>query len=228
MQASELVYAYKESPYSSHAITIASFPAEGNGLTVLDVGCGNGYLGAILASRGFEVTGIEKPGGYNASFPRNVTLVEADLERGLPKLDRTFHYILCADILEHLRRPDVLLGELRGILRPGGRLIASLPNSGNIYFRLNVLIGRFPQQDKGLFDRTHLRFYTWAGWKTLLEAGRFRIESVRSTAIPVGLGVGPKLGSTMPVRAAERICYDLARVWMKMFAYQFVVVAQAD
>ena len=85
---------------------------------------------------------------------------------GLPELPpASFDYFFCADILEHLRDPARLLHQLRTALYPGGLLIASLPNSGNVYFRLNILAGRFPQDDKGLFDRTHVRFYMWSGWK---------------------------------------------------------------
>jgi len=102
----------------------------------------------------------------------------ADLEQGLPPLPHRYDHILCADILEHLSRPDVLLRQVHACLNPGGTLIASLPNSGNIWFRANIAAGRFPQDDKGLFDRTHLRFYTWKGWQRLFTDAGFRITSV--------------------------------------------------
>lgn len=193
---------------------------------MLDVGCGNGYLAALLAERGYRVTGLERPDGYSRPFPREVDLVEADLEDGLPaSLPGPFDYVLCADILEHLRRPERLLLDLTQVLLPGGRLIASLPNSGNVYFRLNVLAGRFPQHDKGLFDRTHLRFYTWSGWSDLLSRSGWSVDSVSPTAIPVGLAVGSRWENSAPVRAAERVCYGLAKLRKTLFAYQFVVTA---
>ena len=84
------VYTFKASPYSSHSLLLAAFPREGHGRTVLDVGCGSGYLGASLAERGFAVTGIERPDGYSKPFPASVRLVEADLEHGLPDLVEGF------------------------------------------------------------------------------------------------------------------------------------------
>lgn len=218
-------YSFKPSPYSSHAIVLSLFPAVTRTVRVLDAGCGNGYLAAILASRGYDVTGVEQPGGFDKDFPANVRLVPADLESGLPDLDGTFDYILCADILEHLRHPEGLLAQLRACLAPGGVLIASLPNSGNIYFRLTVLAGRFPQEDKGLFDRTHLRFYTLDGWRQLFAGSGYEWEQLRPTGIPIGLRF-PGAQESLPVRAAERLSYLLARLRKQLFAYQFVVVAK--
>lgn len=224
---SSSIYQLKRSPYSSHSVLLRLLPAEGTGATVLDVGCGNGYLGAILADRGFCVTGLERSGGYGADFPANVELIEADLEQGLPALSRRFDYVLAADILEHLRRPELALEQLRSIMKPGAKLIASLPNSGHAYFRLNVLLGRFPQHDTGLFDRTHVRFYMLEGWSKLLRDSGFAIESWHVTGVPVGLAF-PRLAGTAPIRLAERLSFDLARLWKRLFAYQFVVTASVD
>ena len=192
---------------------------------MLDVGCGDGYLSKLLVERGFEATAIERPGGYSDAFPSGVKLIEADLEHGLPELREQYDYILCADILEHLREPALLLRQLAAALAPGGCLIASLPNSGNLWFRLNILFGRFPQDDKGLFDRTHLRFYMWKGWVELMRKGGFRIVEVHPTAIPVGLTMPASVRASAPVRAAESVSYGMARIWRKLFAYQFVVRA---
>jgi SAM-dependent methyltransferase len=220
------VYTFKTSPYSSHSLLLRALNREGAGQTVLDVGCGSGYLGSVLAERGYKVTGIERAGCYREPFPESIRLIEADLEDGLPDLTPdSFDYVLCADILEHLRDPGGLLRQLRKVLRPGGLLIASLPNSGNVYFRLNILAGRFPQSDKGLFDRTHLRYYMWSGWDGLFRDSGWNIRTVESTAIPVGLTVAPKWEHSPLVRTAEQICYVLAKIRKTLFAYQFVVTA---
>jgi SAM-dependent methyltransferase len=216
-------YTFKPSPYSSHLQVLNLFPpARGR---VLDVGCGNGYLSAILSERGYEVTGVEQEGGYDERFPRNVRLITANLDDGLPPLEGEFDYIVCADILEHLKRPERLLKQLRSYLAPGGVLIGSLPNSGNFYFRLVILAGYFPQEDKGLFDRTHIRFYTYDGWRELFASAGFRFEREYLTAIPVNLRF-PQWENSPLMRVAEQVCYGLARLWKRMFAYQFVVVAR--
>lgn len=218
-------YTFKESPYSSHLLVLNLFPAVSEGSKrVLDVGCGNGYLGGILADRGYEVVGIERPGGWT-EMPPKVRLLEADLDKGAPAVDGEFNYIICADILEHVRRPEELLRQLAAMLTPDGVIVASLPNSGNIYFRLVVLSGRFPKEDKGLFDRTHVHFHTFDSWQGLFDEAGLRWRGVEASAIPVGLRF-PDAQSSVLVRSAETICYLLARLWKRLFAYQFVVVAQ--
>lgn len=220
-------YQLKPGPYSSHSRLLALLPADGRGRRVLDVGCAGGYLAAILAQRGYCVTGIDRPGRMALDFPPEIEPIEADLDRGLPPLAGGFDYVLCADVLEHLREPARMLSQLRACLNPGGRLVASLPNSGHFYFRWNVLLGRFPAHDRGLFDRTHLHFYTWSGWTDLLAGAGFAIDIAMVSGVPVGLAFPGKAGCPV-VRALERLSYESARLWKKLFAYQFIVSARPE
>jgi SAM-dependent methyltransferase len=220
-------YHLKHSPYSSHSLLLASLPPNGAGRRVLDVGCAGGYLGAILAGKGYRVTGIDSPGAAGAGFPDSIELLEADLDLGLPPLAGQFDFVICADVLEHLRRPALLLRDLRPLLARGGRLIASLPNSGHAYFRWTILRGRFPAEDRGLFDRTHLHYYTWRGWLDLFAATGFGIETLRCSGVPIGLAL-PKWDGSAAVRALERMSYESARWWKTMFAYQFIVTAAPE
>lgn len=220
-------YEFKPGPSSSHSLLLALLPAQGNGQRVLDVGCASGYMAEILTAKGYAVIGIDKPGANSNGFPSTATLIPADLDSGLPPLTGTFQFILCADVLEHLRDPFKLLGEIRTYLAPGGKLLASLPNSGNLYFRLNVLVGRFPQHDRGLFDRTHLHFFTWATWVDVFSKSGFMIEGVRSSGIPVGLAL-PRWKDSLLVRMLEFAAFWMARLWKRLFAYQFVVVARPE
>jgi hypothetical protein len=112
-------------------------------------------------------------------------------------------------------------------LAPKGTLIASLPNSGNLYFRWNVLLGRFPRHELGLFDRTYLHFYGRQGWSELLAGGGFRIEAVQASGVPVGLAL-PRWDGSAAVRLPEWASFPLARAWKALFAYQFMVRAGAE
>ncbi|MFN7998186.1 MAG: class I SAM-dependent methyltransferase [Bryobacteraceae bacterium] len=220
------VYQLKPSPYSSHSLLLGSMPPEGQGRRVLDVGCAGGYVAELLAMRGYRVTGIDSASAA-AGFPSSVDFVEADLDSGLPRLSARFDYIICADVLEHLKRPDCMLRELRGLLAGGGKLVASLPNSGHAYFRWNVLMGRFPAHDRGLFDRTHLHFYTWRGWTDLFRNEGFQMETVRCSGVPVGLAF-PASKDSAVIHALEGLSYLSARCWKELFAYQFIVTAAPE
>jgi hypothetical protein len=120
-----------------------------------------------------------------------------------------------------------LLKECRQRLAPGGILVGSLPNSGHLYFRWNVMLGRFPQHQRGLFDSTHLHFYTWAGWSNLLSRAGFRVEAVRCSGVPVGLAFHRWEGSLW-VRSLEWLSFQAARFWKTLCAYQFIVRTRAE
>ncbi len=215
-------YVLKPQAHSSHSIILQLLPENGHGRRLLDVGCAEGYLSRRFADRGFSVTAIDVPGPRRV-MPDGIRYLEADLDLGLPPTGTDFDFVVCADVLEHLRDPDSLLRQVRSRIARGGILIASLPNSGNIYFRLSVLFGRFPEHDSGLFDRTHLHFYTWDGWRDLLRRNGFRITTIRTTVIPFSLS-WPRLPRSMAV--LESIYAIAARAWSKLFAYQFIVIAE--
>jgi len=217
-------YCLKPGPYSSHSLLLAEFPARGEGRRVLDVGCAVGYLSEILARRGFKVVSIDWPG---TPHPATVEFAGADLDQGLPPLSGQFDYVICADVLEHLRAPLELLKECRALMAAGATLVGSLPNSGHAWFRWNVLRGRFPQEERGLFDSTHLHFYTWDGWVDLFRRAGLRIEKVRPSAVPIDLAL-PRWRGSAAVRVIERISFESARLWKKMFAYQFIVRAREE
>jgi SAM-dependent methyltransferase len=202
---------------------LTPYPPMAPGRKVLDLGCCNGYFAALLAERGYHVTGVERAEGHGPDFPEHVRLIEHDLEHGLPPIDSRFSFIVCADILEHLRNPLAVLQQARELLEPDGQLAASLPNSGNFYFRLNVLAGRFPKEDKGLFDRTHVQFFPWSGWVELFENAGFRIKTVRSSAVP--FSVAMPAAPAWLVSALEWAFFEAAQVWKTLFAYQFIVAA---
>ncbi len=209
------VYTLKDSPYSSHMRLLALLHPARDGARLLDVGCGNGYLSNLLTQKGFTVTGIEHPLGFDGPPPAIVH----DLELPLPPLPGPFDVIVIGDVLEHLRRPGDLLANLRPHLAPNGKILASLPNSGNLYFRLHILFGSFPEDEKGLFDRTHLHFWMLANWRGLFERSGYTFQVADVTGIPVGLAI-PSLGWL------DSVCYHLARGWKTLFAYQFLTVAK--
>lgn len=191
---------------------------------MLDVGCWDGSMATRLADRGYQVTGLERQSWPPGHFPANVELIVADLHHGIPPLERRFDLILCADVIEHLLEDAKVMVQLRSLLAPRGKLIVSVPNSGNLYFRAMILLGRFPQDEKGLFDRTHIHFRVWTGWLELFVNSGYTMTNVLLTPVPFTL-----LGSHPGVLlyGLEWLFWKLACMWKSLFAYQFIFVLES-
>lgn len=65
-----------------------------------------------------------------------------------------------ADTLEHLRDPWKVLREIRNIMPSYGAVVASIPNAQHWSVFAKLSMGDFRYADNGIFDRTHLRWFT--------------------------------------------------------------------
>ncbi|WP_020420574.1 class I SAM-dependent methyltransferase [Amycolatopsis sp. ATCC 39116] len=119
-----LLNAYYERP------AMLSLAGDVTGRRILDAGCGAGPLTAALRDRGAEVTGIDASAGMLALARRrlgdDVPLRLADLNDPLPFADGAFDDVVASLVLHYLEDWKPALSELRRVLRPGGRLIASV------------------------------------------------------------------------------------------------------
>ncbi len=87
----------------------------------LDAGCGRNELtNEFKAIYGMAV-GVDRVGGGGGRF------VRANLSK-LPFREGTFDFITCKWVLEHLPYPKEVIGELRRVLAPGGKLLIQTPN----------------------------------------------------------------------------------------------------
>jgi len=68
--------------------------------------------------------------------------------------------------LEHLYDPWKVLKKVRKSMAPGGQVLSCIPNSQNWWLQMRLANGDWRYDDKGLLDRTHIRFFTR---KTIIE-----------------------------------------------------------
>lgn len=175
---------------------------EGFPLRILDVGCGAGVLGnaLIAASPDCTVTGVE-PDEVLATIAREhmhqVIVGRIDDSATLERIANLGPYdlVICADVLEHLADPDDVLACLVGMLSEQGRVITSIPNIRHVSTFISLgLFGTWPARERGIHDRTHLRFFarsdilslgSRANLVPLREARNLRlVEALAWTMIP--------------------------------------------
>jgi GT2 family glycosyltransferase/2-polyprenyl-3-methyl-5-hydroxy-6-metoxy-1,4-benzoquinol methylase len=146
---------------------------------VLEVGPAQGYMTKVLQRRGCRVTGIEiDPVAAQEAAQYCERMIVGDIEslsfrRTFRK--KRFDVVIYGDVLEHLVDPSRVLAETATLLKPGGRVIASIPNVAHGSVRLSLLAGQFRYTDTGILDNTHLRFFTKETIRELFQDAGYRI-----------------------------------------------------
>lgn len=148
--------------------------------TVLDVGCGEGALGAALEAGGARVTGIElDPKAARVAAGRLSRVLALAAEEAVEVLEERPDVVVLADVVEHLTRPSAVLRAVRGILPRGGLLVFSLPNATHASVLGGALRGRWDRELEGIVADDHRTYAGRAGWSALLAACGFRVTSLR-------------------------------------------------
>lgn len=223
--AADSPYRLKRDAHSSHAAILAQL-GPGQGRRALDVGAADGFLSELLTERGWRVTALERdPDQAERARGRCEEVVIADLEEAPHTLKGPFDAIVYGDVLEHLSDPLGALLVLNRTLADGGRVIASVPNVAHLWVRLQLLTGRFDYADRGILDRTHLRFFTRRSFLTLLADAGLVVDTLTVTPVPLPLVVPERLhGAWLDrVHAASAAA---ARRWTGGLAYQFVAACR--
>lgn len=152
---------------------------------VLDVGCSSGNFGDVLVNeKHCEVIGldIDKPDierakqKLTAAYVRNIEREEiSDLGK--------FDVVVFADVLEHLLDPISALKKVKKVLKPGGRIVFSIPNMAHIGVRIMLLKGFFEYTPIGVLDRTHLHYYDEIEVKHIFAESQLEIKEVNPATL---------------------------------------------
>lgn len=185
-----------------------------NGSTCLDVGCWTGNLGkSLVDKKKCVVDGIDfnqdalneaRRRGYREVYSVNFNNENFDLN-----INNNYDIIICADVLEHLSSPGMVLEKLKSLLKDDGQIIISIPNIAFIQQRLMLLTGKFSYNPVGgIMDETHLRFFTF--------------ESIKQLCLKSGYEITKYYGYNQ-VKNKFFFLRLLAKVYPSLFAIQFLL-----
>ncbi len=199
--------------------------------TILEIGCGAGAtMKWLRSSRTVRyAAGVEMFAEAAEIARQTFDAIEvSDVNSArLEFIDEPFDLILALDVLEHLPHPESVIRRLKSKLRPGGTIVASVPNVAHISVSLPLLLrGTWQYQDGGILDRTHLRFFNKKSVVELFESAGFeirRIDFVRRPPDIFGLLSHPRRS----VRWwSLRMLTPVFRWPKHLFIYQFLISAR--
>src|ERR1035437_7633587 len=156
------------------------------GQTLLDLGMGTGGLGQYLHQRhaivADGVTLNQAEADIARAWYRQTVVADLDRDR-LDSLfgNQRYDCIVCADALEHLKAPQDLLAQCQALLKPGGRLITSVPNAAYCGLLAELIQGDFRYRTEGLLDNSHLRFFTRASLQRFFDECGWVMQSIQTT-----------------------------------------------
>lgn len=128
---------------------------------VLDLGCATGTTGAALKERQeAHVTGIELEPDYAREAESRLDRVIGGDAAAVPDDLGRFDALIAADVLEHLTDPWTTLRAYADLLDPGATAVISLPNVAHWSTYAYLARGSWPRKPEGIFDATHLRWFT--------------------------------------------------------------------
>lgn len=189
------------SPHSPHLI-IPKYIKDNS--LVLDVGCNTGFMGKVLIKRGCISDGVDintealkkAKKYYSALYKRDLYIGKLHIP------SKKYDYIIFADVLEHLPRPDLLLKDATKYLKKSGYILISLPNIARLEIRAQLLFGKFDYTYGGILSEDHLRHFTKKQAVKMISECGLRTNQI----IPTGIGHKIRIFPTLTAFQFVYVC----------------------
>ncbi len=158
---------------------------------VLDLGCGDGDYAYHLQQMGFDVLAGDMDVG-RFRYKDRIRFQKCNITEKLPFSDKSFDFIVLAEVIEHLKNPYSVVKELMRVLRPKGRMVLSTPNILNLKSRVRFLVEgcweyfreiplEHSQNPKEVIWNLHVIPWRYHDLEYLLHDNGLEIESVSTS-----------------------------------------------
>jgi SAM-dependent methyltransferase len=164
-------------------------------LRILDVGCGTGLNAEHLAAKGHTVMGLDlSPVAISKFRQKGFEGIVCDIEKegGVPFPSSSFDLVFASEVIEHVADTAAFLAELNRLVRPGGTLVLSTPNSAFWPYRILGVLGRTATECQ---HPGHVRFFSKRYLASVLEIAGFSVEKISARHIycVCGSGIGDQM-----------------------------------
>ncbi len=184
------------------------FPTDVKDQKILDIGCSDGSFGSNLTKQGANVYGVDiSPLAAKLAKKKLEDTFVVDVNnQKLPFSAKYFDLIIASEVIEHLFDPKFFLSEVNRVLKDNGSFIITTPNFLYWGNRIKFFLGKFKYEKSGVFDESHIHFYTYTSLKAELKESGLKI--IRENHVYAG-------SNTL------KIIKDLSP---SLFAYQLVIL----
>lgn len=196
---------------------------KGNQNTVLDIGCATGVNGHYLKNSKLakRVVGLELDEEMAAEAGKvidKVVVGNIEDDEIFKKIENeVFDFILIGDVLEHLYDPWNILLKISALLSDKGKIIISVPNIQHIELFINIYFkGEWPYNNRGIFDKTHLRWFTYKNILKLEQRSNIKIVKIERN-----FRFRDRIGSEFPFYGKL-----LKKMFPALFTFQYLVLAE--
>ncbi len=213
---SEPIYKRKNGRYSSHNMIIDMIDRSG---VALDLGSSGGILTDDLLLKGVSSVCVDicDPKFASASCK---AYHQFDLEKEVKiHFDEKFDVVIMADVIEHLRNPEILIKSAKENLKTGGEIIISTPNIAIWVYRFSLLFGEFNYTEKGILDKTHVKLYTLKTIRNLVIECGLEVQEIKFTSIPFELIIKNRFALSI----IEPIYAFFVKLLPAIFSYQIIL-----
>lgn len=156
-------------------------------MALLDIGCSDGsfaaHAGEVLSA---ATHGVDIASTAVRKAKRVLDTAKCfDINNPLPFDDNSFDIVFALEVIEHVFDTDLLVSEIRRVLKRGGAVILSTPNLASLKNRVRLALNRYPEYlEYSTAGAGHIHLYTSEVLVSQLSANKLKIAKLCSPNCP--------------------------------------------